>query len=630
MKNNINIEKESNYKSILQKINDKPLIVEYIFSFVKDKPYKFLNLIEKDQILKEAINSRFSQVTKNNNFSKEINENIQVILLYKKYREILHQYRNIDIKIFNKYNYEKKIIYNLDPSFLVYKSNYIFNNISGNNSLFKPSMESLIEIAFHEKEKYEHIQLCLLPSKKNKFKDGLYIRTNLNKKNKKNKTNDNICSNKEIDVLYCIIDDNEYYLDEIPCINENIKINEVYFIYIKGLKNINIYNAMEKYLHFFNKKTINRITFGFSFGFYNFEKENNLNKNAYKYFDQIPIMKMINNILITNQKLSFHNIISIDLSEVKNIENKLKFYLGIYCLFENKKFMNDELIEINSKSYHPHIMEKIENSKGNILIIKYNGLSSLDDKNFNKIVKKCLNLNFSNIIFYIAKNANNTNNNNNKNIQNDEEIKFNFDESNNYFFYSEIPTKKLHFDNNLLHFEVADSNDNLILQENNTQLRYYREYTNFLLINHLFLLKKYDNLCFKWKFDENNYYKMYFIKKKFICDLVIVVKNNNHSNDIDRKDLKIYADKRIAINFEEVINYCKENLDLKFNKIQYLDTPLEWNDILKNKTKNKKDKAFAKKFLPNKMNEKQFLEYELEDDEYFDDDEEENDFQEDF
>ena len=627
MENKINIENESNYKSILQKINHKPLIVEYIFSFVKDNPYKFLNLIEKDQILKESINSRFSQVTKNNNFSKEINENIQVILLYKKYQEILYQYRDTDIKIFNKHNIEKEIMYNPDPSFLVYKSKSIFNYISGNSSLFKPSMEGLIEITFHEKEKYEHIQLCLLPSKKNKYKDGSYIQTNLNKKNK---LIDNICSNKEIDILYCIIDDNEYYLDEIPCIDENIKINEVYLIYIKGIKNINIYNAIEKYLLFFNKKHIKRITFGSSFGFYNFEKENNLNIKTYKYFDQIPIMKLINDILITNKKLSFHNTVSIELSKGMDIENKLKFNLGIYCLFENKKI--DELIEINSKSYHPHMMEKIENLNGNILIIKFNGLSSLDDKNFNKIVKKCLNLNSRYIIFYIAKDANNnTNNNNKKNIQNDEEIKFNFDEGKNYLFYSEIPTKKFHFDNNLLHFEVADSNDNLILQENKRQLRYYREYANSLLINHLFLLKKYDNLCFKWKFDENNYFKMYFIQKKFVCDLVIVVKNNNHSYDIDRKDLKIYADKRIAINFEEIINYCKENLDLKFNKIQYLDTPLEWNDILKNKTKNKKDKAFAKKFLPNKMNEKQILEFELEDDEYFDDDdeeEEENDFQE--
>ena len=299
---------------------------------------------------------------------------------------------------------------------------------------------------------------------------------------------------------------------------------------------------------------------------------------------------------------------------------KLKFYLGIYCLFGNKKI--DELIEINSKLYHPHMIEKIENSEANILIIKYSCLSSLDDKNFNKIVKKCLNLNFNNIIFYIAKDANNY-----KNIaQNNEEIKFDFNQSKKYFFYSEIPTKKLHFDNNLKHFEVVDSNDNLILQENK-KTNYWEEIAHKYLISHLFLLKKYDNLCFKWKYNENNYYKMYFIQKHFHYDLVIVIKNIK--GKYDDPDPKTYNDEKVKINFETIVNYCKENLDFKFNKIEYIDVPLEWNDILKSKTK-KKDKAISKKFLPNKMNEKQFLEYELEDDEYPDDEEEEeNNFQDD-
>ena len=248
MENNINIENESNYKSILQKINHKPLIIEYIFSFVKAKPYKFLNLIEKDQILKDSINSRFSQVTKNNSFSKEINENIKLILLYKKYQETLRHYKDKDIIKFNKRNYEENIINNPTPSFLAYKSKYIFDGISGDETLFKPSMEGLIEITSHEQEKYEHIQLCLLPSKKNNYEDGSYIKNNLNN------SNNNTCYNKEIDILYCIIDDNEYYLHEIPCIHENIKINEVYFIYIKGFKDINIYKALEKYLSFLNKK----------------------------------------------------------------------------------------------------------------------------------------------------------------------------------------------------------------------------------------------------------------------------------------------------------------------------------------------------------------------------------------
>ena len=619
MENNIIIENESNYKSILQKINHNPLIVENIFSFVKGKPYKFLNLIEKDQILKESINSRFSKVTKNNDFSPEINENIKLILLFKKYQETLRQYKDKDSIIFNKRKIEESIINNPDPSFLAYKSKYIFDIISGDKTIFEPSMEGIIEITSHEQEKYEHIQLCLLPSKKNKYADGSYIKNNLNN------SNDIICSNKEIDILYCIIDDNEYYLHEIPYIHENIKMNEVYFIYRKGLREINIYNAIVKYLSFLNKKNIDRITFGS--GFYYLEKQSKLNKETSQYFDQMPIMQMLNDTLITNKKLSFPKSISLDLSEGKYLEFKLKFYLGIYSLFENKKI--DELIEINSKSYHPHMLEKIENSEANILIIRYNGLSSLNDKNFNKIVQKCLNLNFNNIIFYIAKDVNNNSKNNNKIlVSNNEEIKFDFNEEKKYFFYSEIPTKKFRFDDNLVHFEVVDSNDNLILQENKTQILYYKQNSHNNLINHLFLLKKYDNLCFKWKYDENNYYKMYFVKKHFNYDLVIVIKNIK--SKYDDPDPKIYSDKKVMINFETIINYCKENLDLKFNKIQYIDLPFEWKDILKNKTKNKKDKAIAKKFFPNKMSEKQFLEYELEDDEYPDDDEEEeNDYQDD-
>ena len=613
MEININKENTSDYDSILQKIKHKPLIVEYIFSFIKNEPYKFLHLIEKDKILKESINSQFSFVSKNNDFSKEINENIQLIIICKKFQEALRQYNKKEIKKLNKYDYEENgIIGNLDPSILVFESKNFLRFIGVDPSLPKLSMEGLTEIAFYEKEKYEHIQICLLPSTKYKYKDCFYIQKNLNNENK---TNDNICSNKEIDVLYCIIDDNEYYLEYIPFINKNIIINEVFFIYIKGLKDINIYHAIEKYLACLNKKNIKRITFGLGFG--KLGEKINLEKEFYKYRDNIPIMKMINDTLLNNKKFSFPIPVTLDLSIEQYMNNGLKFYLGIYCLFENKKI--EELIEVNSKYYHPNMLEKIENSKGNVLVIRYNGLSSLDDKNFNKFVKKCLNLNIPNIIFYISKETNN----NNK-AQNNEEIKFNFDKYKNYLFYSEIPTKKLHFDNDLLHFEVTDSNENLILQETKIYKRFDTRIARNYLINHLFLLKKFDNLCFKWKYDENNYYKMYFAKQKSIYNLFILVKNNYYRNNPKSE----YIDKEIIIDFEEVINYCKEILNLKINMIKYSDFPLEWKDILKNKSKNKRD-SLAKKFLGNKINHKQFLEYELEEDEYYDDEEEEDDYNDD-
>ena len=75
--------------------------------------------------------------------------------------------------------------------------------------------------------------------------------------------NENIIINKnslgqEIDVLYCIIDDNEYYKYVQP-IKDYIKINKIYFIFVKGNKNINIYHAIINYLNKINASTIKEI-----------------------------------------------------------------------------------------------------------------------------------------------------------------------------------------------------------------------------------------------------------------------------------------------------------------------------------------------------------------------------------
>ena len=256
MENSQNKEDKDEYNSILQKISHKPLIVEYIFSFIKDKPYKFLLLIEKDKTLKDLINSQFNSVNKKNSFSKETNDNIQTLILYKKLKETLHQYKDKDASILVNYVFEESVIKNnLDPSFLIYKSKFILNQIKGDKIMKDISIKGLTQITFYEQEKYEHIELVLLPTKKIEFQDNLYIKKNLSNENYLNGNN---CLNKEIDVLYCIIDDNEYYLDDISLINKNLVINELYFIYIEGIKNININNAIEKYLNALNKKTLNK------------------------------------------------------------------------------------------------------------------------------------------------------------------------------------------------------------------------------------------------------------------------------------------------------------------------------------------------------------------------------------
>ena len=249
-------------------------------------------------------------------------------------------------------------------------------------------------------------------------------------------------------------------------------------------------------------------------------------------------------------------------------------------------------------------------------------LNLIVNLNFNKFVKQCLNINIPNIIFYIAKDAID-------NKKNNKIIYFELEKNNDYFVYSEIPTKKLDLDEYIMRFQVIDSNNDIILQE-----------TNHNLLSYLFLLKKYNSsLCFKWNYNENIYYKMYFIKKKCNYDLYILNKSDKselgkyYNKKYDK--INFYVDREMEIDFEDIINYCKDSLNLSINRIIYNDDfPLDWNNIskndLENKNKNKKG-GLGKKLFSNKMNQKQILEYEFEDYDYDNDDEEEdnNEIQED-
>ena len=163
------------------------------------------------------------------------------------------------------------------PSFIDFKTKYLLKKISEENkskSIYNDIrlIYDLNNIHYQLIKNVKNIQLAYLPKINNQTKeiyyDGLYI-------------DENIIINKnslgqEIDVLYCIIDDNEYYKYVEP-IKDNIIINNIYFIYIKGIKNINIYDAINNYLKKINKNEIKEIHLGK--GFFQEEK-----KNAKKYF----------------------------------------------------------------------------------------------------------------------------------------------------------------------------------------------------------------------------------------------------------------------------------------------------------------------------------------------------------
>lgn len=569
-------ENQDNYNSILQKINHKPLIIEKIFPYIKEEPYKFLNVIDKDHTLKENLNSIFYDVKKNNLISKDFNDYLALLKAFKIFKERFGKLKDTekDLPDFKNTTFEKYILKSdLNSSFIEYQTKYIFEKIEPQIEI-KPSFSSLTEISFFENTKYEHIKLVFLPSDKHKYPDGLYISNILNSANINS-------LNKEIDVLYCIIDDNEYYLNNIPSINENVIINEVYFIVRKGIKVINYINAIEKYLGFLNKKNIKQITLGSSFF------DLNINNT-----EELPIVQITNDVLIKNKKLSIPNSINIKFEVDLPNYNNSKVYLGLYFLFNKHKI--NGFLEIDSKNYQPDLLAKIEGTKIDFLIIKYKGYKAMDDKNYQEFVNKCLKIDSHMILFYITNESKKNKINDEINLKLDDK----FIEDKSFMIYSEVPAKKTPI-GKFGNYIVTDIKDNLIFQEN-----LFDRYENINhLISNLIFLEKYKNVCFKYIFDSEIGYKIYLFECKGNYNIYVETQNDDYDDYIN-----------------PFIEYCEENY--KIAKITRYTSPLSWKEII-NENKNVNITQQKKKGFGGKLNQKQMLEYELEEDEYPDEDENE-------
>jgi len=138
---------------------------------------------------------------------------------------------------------------------------------------------------------------------------------------------------------------------------------------------------------------------------------------------------------------------------------------------------------------------------------------------------------------------------------------------------------------------------------------------NFYITSYLFLLNKCNDLCFNVYCNSNNLYKIFFIKKKNNYDVFLIKKEQ----DTNRIKCKHYNH---DVNLYEFIQYCSENFNIKINKIITKVFPFEWSDLNKKIVVNK-NKSANKMGLAHKLNQKQFLEYELEDNEFSDEDEDE-------
>ena len=555
--------KENNillYNSILQKIRHKPLIVSNIFSYVKDQPYKFMALIEKDITLKNSINSLFFNTKSNNKLSEELNENIRLIKTYSKIRSIIKENKNKEINIFNTNSFEFYAIKNkLDPSSSKYKTHYYLklledDDINKNIKLKNYSISGITDIVFNEQKNQKNIQLVYLPYNETEYKDSEFFYNNQN----------NI---KEIDELYCIIDDNEYYKKKnLIKINKNIIINDVYFIYIKGNKNINIFNAIKEYLIILKENTFKQISLGCNLFVVDWnDKEKN---NDYKLYDKIPIVQMVNYALINNKALT--NLIPEKLPiklkwfSFNSLGTKLKVILGLFLIFEKQAI--DGFVVLNSNMFLNNEQDKTYKNIEDMAKITGNALIKLDLKDIN---------------------------------------------DKNFIFYSENPNdkRKFTYDHHYLYLEVTDNNNNLILS---LKSGFYISDRSKWLYNLLFLLDKYNKICFNYLI-YNNYYKIDFIKQKHIAYFYGV--NNAIADNaiIDINEINDYIKSNFSLNFDNII---KNNFNNDMNI---------YND--KNKSKKNGNKGFSYK-----MNPKQMIENELDEEDIYydedddDDDEEENEY----
>ena len=74
---------KSCYISKLLKIQHKPILIEYILSFLKINPTILLRLIREDKFLKAILNNLFSNLKKNSSLSPELCYNLNLLLIHK-------------------------------------------------------------------------------------------------------------------------------------------------------------------------------------------------------------------------------------------------------------------------------------------------------------------------------------------------------------------------------------------------------------------------------------------------------------------------------------------------------------------------------------------------------------------
>ena len=618
------------YINILLKIKHKPVILKYILSFAIKSPYKFIYLIESDKVLKTEINSFFKTAKIKNNLSNDLRNNLFFLTAYKKFK---NNYETIETEFYEKLvERQYSVFEEIDPSISTNLSKYMLNllEIEMNKNIkntILPSVAGLEELIFNQNFKLRKL-VCLPKMNKTTkifYGDSIYFEKYLLKNLDK----------EEIEVLYCIIDDNQYFNNIMPEYKK-IKIKKIHFIFIKGNKIIDLYYSIKKFLNNINTDYLEEIFFGK--GFLELKQYNGnyyydmplLNENTFKKKWEIKI----NNSTKINFDSNPNNIRCCKYN--KNLlKINLGLYLGLSLLFTNVNINGVKIID--SKKYYKEKFERKKKYSENILLIKIHDLLFFENKHFmntlNDLVEQ-----FKYIIIYM----NLSDKSNNKESLKKIDISSFIKRKGDFLFYTETPLNNIILPkivDDLI--QIKDKNNNLILLYKECWYYKYSLYLSFLWYKYTTIKFYNEELIFIH--NENNilFYNMKYmglheINKASLekIDSIYFVNCFDYLNDDDdiyKKIKKIY----VLSNGKKPENFKNKiaNIDVKFvvtdfdlieNSNQIFDF-INKHKHKKNKNKNNKKIKFNYEENMNEMNEIQ--EYEIKDitDTEEEEDENEND-----
>ena len=122
---------------ILMKIKYKPIILESIYSFSRNRPYILIDLISNDKTLKSSLKKIFNNTKRKNELSLEFNDNINIYISYRKIKDrISMKADNIENNVLRFNEYLNSIIQK--PSI---KTKF-FENIEVKKFINKPNIKA--------------------------------------------------------------------------------------------------------------------------------------------------------------------------------------------------------------------------------------------------------------------------------------------------------------------------------------------------------------------------------------------------------------------------------------------------------------------------------------------------------